>query len=121
VGALVAAAFVTLFGAAVGWAAAKRLSLLPAATARQRLARTAVSLLGAIAGGEIASQLYDLVHRLQLNAKLDGGFGGQILHGENLLAVTYAIRAILFHGALLIGLATALALVARRGVDRASA
>jgi hypothetical protein len=32
-----------------------------------------------------------------------------------------ALRAILFHGVLLIGLATALALIARRGADRASA
>ncbi|HEY2571499.1 MAG TPA: hypothetical protein VGI27_08495, partial [Solirubrobacteraceae bacterium] len=65
-GALVVAAVVTLFGAAVGWVAAKRLAVLPGATTGQRLTRRSVSLLGAIAGGEIASQLYDLVPRLQL-------------------------------------------------------
>jgi hypothetical protein len=68
VGALVVVAVVTLLGAAVGWVSAKRLALLPDATPARRLARTSVLLLGAIAGGEIASQLYDLVHRLQLNA-----------------------------------------------------
>jgi hypothetical protein len=120
VGALVVAAVVTLFGAAVGWVAAKRLAVLPGATTGQRLTRRSVSLLGAIAGGEIASQLYDLVHRLQLNAKLDGGFGGRLLHGENVIDVIQAVRAILFHGALLVGLATALALLARRGAGRAT-
>jgi hypothetical protein len=117
-GALVVAAVVTLFGATVGWVTAKRRALLPAATTGQRLARTSVSLLGAIAGGEIASQLYDLVHRLQLNAKLDGGFDGRFLHEANAIDVIQAVRGILFHGALLIGLATALALLAQRGVDR---
>jgi len=120
VGALVVAVLVTLLGAAVGWVAAKRLAFLPAATAGQRLARTSVSLLGAIAGGEIAAQLYDLVHRLQLNAKLDGGFGGSFLHEANVIDVIQAVRGILFHGALLIGLATALALIARRGAGRAN-
>ncbi len=118
-GALVVAAVVTMLGAAVGWGTAKRLALLPAATAWQRLARTSVSLLGAIAGGEIASQLYDLVHRLQLNAKLDKGFEGRFLHEANVIDVVQAARGVLFHGALLIGLATALALIARRGVNRA--
>ncbi len=117
-GALAVAAVVTLFGAAVGWVTAKRLALLPAATTGQRLARTSVSLLGAIAGGEIASQLYDLVHRLQLNATLDGGFDGRFLPEVNVIDVIQAVRGILFHGALLIGLATALALLARRRVDR---
>jgi len=120
VGALVVAALVTLLGAAVGWVAAGRLALLPAATKGQRLARTSVSLLGAIAGGEIASQLYDLVHRLQLNAKLYGGFGGRLIHEEDVIDVIQAMRGVLFHGALLIGLATALALLARREADRAS-
>ena len=49
-----------------------------------------MSLLGAIAGGEIASQLYDLVHRLQLNAKLDGGFGGRFLHEADVIGVVQA-------------------------------
>lgn len=119
-GALVVAAVVTLLGAAAGWVAAERLALLPAATTGQRLARTSVSLLGAFAGGVIASQLYDLVHRLQLNAKLDGGFGGRFLHEIDAIDVVHAVSAILFHGVLLIGLATALALLARRGADRAS-
>ena len=119
-GALVVAAAVTLFGGVLGWVAAKQLALLPGATTAQRLARTSVSLLGAIAGAEIASQLYDLVHRLQLNAKLDRGFGGRFLHDANVIDVLGALRAILFHGALLIGLATALALLARRGSTRAT-
>jgi hypothetical protein len=119
VGALVVAALVTLLGAAVGWVAAKRLALLPAATKGQRLARTSVSLLGAIAGGEIASQLYDLVHRLQLNANLDKGFEGRLLHDADLIDIVHAVQAILFHGLLLIGLATALALIARRGTGQA--
>jgi hypothetical protein len=120
VGALGVAVVVTLLGAAGGWVAAKRLALLPAATKGQRLARTSVSLLGAIAGGEIASQLYDLVHRLQLNAKLYGGFGGRLIHEEDVIDVIQAVRGVLFHGALLIGLATALALIARRGGGQAS-
>jgi hypothetical protein len=120
VGALVVAAVVTLFGASVGWATAKRLGLLPGVTTGQRLARTSVSLLGAIAGAEIASQLYDLAHRLQLNAKLYGGVGGRFLHEANVIDVIQALRGILFHGVLLIGLAAALALLARRGADRAS-
>jgi energy-converting hydrogenase Eha subunit B len=120
VGALVVAAVVTLFGAAAGWVAAGRLALLPAATRGQWLARTSVSLLGAFAGGLIASQLYDLVHRLQLNAKLDGGFGGRFQHEINALDVVHAVSTILFDGALLIGLATAVALIARRGATRAS-
>lgn len=119
-GALVVAAVVTLFGAAVGWLAAERLALLPSETTGQQLARTSVSLLGAIAGGEIASQLYDLVHRLQLNAKLYGGFGGRLIHEEDVIDVVQAVRGVLFHGALLIGLATALALIARRGAGQAS-
>ncbi len=120
-GALVVAAVVALLGAGVGWVAAKRLALLPGATTGQRLARTSVSLLGAIAGGEIASQLYDLVHRLQLNAKLDKGFEGRFLREADVIDVVHAVRAVLFHGALLIGLATALALLARRGAGRAGA
>jgi len=120
VGALVVAAVVTLFGVTVGWIAAKRLALLPGVTTGQRLARVSVSLLGAIAGGEIASQLYDLVHRLQLNAKLDGSFGGRFQHEINALDVVHAVSTILFDGALLIGLATAVALIARRGATRAS-
>jgi outer membrane lipoprotein SlyB len=120
VGALVVAAVVTLFGVTVGWIAAKRLALLPGVTTGQRLARASVSLLGAIAGGEIASQLYDVVHRLQLNAKLDKGFEGRFLHEADVIDVIQAVRGILFHGALLIGLATALALLARRGRDRVS-
>lgn len=120
-GALIVAAAVTLLGAVVGWTAAQRLGPASGVTPRQRLARISVLLLGAVAGGEITSQLYTLVHRLQLDAKLDGGFGGQILHEDNLLDVTYAIRAILFHGVLLIGLATAVALIAERGADRAGA
>lgn len=119
-GALVVAAVVTLFGVTVGWIAAKRLALLPGVTTGQRLARVSVSLLGAIAGGEIASQLYDLVHRLQLNAKLDGSFGGRFQHEINALDVVHAVSTILFDGALLIGLATAVALIARRGATRAS-
>jgi hypothetical protein len=119
-GALVVAAVVTLLGAVVGWVGAERLALLPAATAAQRLARTTVSLLGAIAGGEIASQLYDLVHRLQLNAKLDKGFDGRFLNEANAFDVVQILRGILFHGVLLIGLATAVAVLARR-VGRASA
>jgi energy-converting hydrogenase Eha subunit B len=119
VGALVVAAVVTLFGAAVGWVMGERLALLPAATKGQRLARTSVSLLGAFAGGLIASQLYDLVHRLQLNAKLDGGFGGRFLHQINAIDVVHAVSAIFFDGTLLIGLVTAVALIARRGATRA--
>jgi hypothetical protein len=114
VGALIVAIVCTTVGAGIGAFAAGRLELASAPGDQQgiRIARGAVSLLGAFAGGEIAVQLYTLIHSLQLNAELDKGFGGRLLHDVNLADVVQALHGVMFYGALLAGLAVALAILA---------
>jgi hypothetical protein len=113
-GALAVALVCTLFGAGAGAIAARRLARtsILGEEHRTRLARGAVSLLGAIAGGEIAAQLYDLVHGLQLNAGLYKGFGGRLLHDVDLADVIQALHGVMFYGALLAGLAVGVAMLA---------
>ncbi|HTA05311.1 MAG TPA: hypothetical protein VK774_03015 [Solirubrobacteraceae bacterium] len=120
-GGLLVAAVATLFGALVGAACARRLLDLPGAARRLRVARASVALLGAIAGGEIAVQIYDVIHQLQLNARFDRGFGGALLHELDAVNVVYALRGILFYGVLLVGLTTVVALIAQRRLGRTTA
>ncbi len=77
--------------------------------------------LGAIAGGEIATQVYDVIHELQLNALRGRGFGGRLLGDLNFLTVASALRNILFYGMLLVGLTALVALIAQRRLGRTAA
>ncbi|HEY2719883.1 MAG TPA: hypothetical protein VGI52_09645 [Solirubrobacteraceae bacterium] len=120
-GALLLALIVALCGGLVGGACALRLIELPGAAGRLRLARASVASLGAIAGGEIATQIYDVIHELQLNALRGRGFGGKLLNELNVFSVTYALRGILFYGVLLVGLTAVVALIAQRRLGRTAA
>lgn len=121
-GALVIAILSTLLGAFIGGVLARRFALASVSGAAQpaRLARAAVSLLGVLAGGEIAAQLYTLVHSLQLNAGLDKGFGGRLLDEVNLADIVEVLHGVMFYGALLAGLAAAVAMLAANRRARSS-
>ena len=117
-GALTLAVLVTLLGACACGLAAWRLAQILAEGRRERIARWAVAVVGGSGGGLIASQLYDLVHQLQINAGYHFSGGHPSLDEVTLVN---AFRGILFDGFLLIGLATAVALVALRARRQASA
>jgi hypothetical protein len=117
-GALAIVILVTLLGALSGGLGAFRLARVLGPEPRARLARCVVALLGGAAGAQIAAQLYDLVHQLQLDKRYDSlGAAGRNLHAITVIAF---FREVFFYGTLLLGLAAAVGLIALRA-DRGRA
>ena len=114
--ALLVAVVVTLVGVAMGIVIASRFSSQRAAHPRSRIARWTVILLGGTAGAFIASQLYNLVHELQLDSQFTTGrLGfGRVARSLEEITLTGVARNIFFYGFLLIGLAVAVELIAVR-------
>lgn len=100
-------------GAAI---AASRLTRSLATHRRGRLARRAVTLLGALAGAEIATQLFELVRQLEANAESGNtlGPGNDLRSSLDALSVAITFRGIFFYGISLVGLATLVAVAAMR-------
>jgi hypothetical protein len=110
-GALVVAVIATLAGATAGAFLAFRAAQPLAERQRERIARLAVTVLGGAAGAQIAAQLYNLVHQLQLDAGL-GRIG--VGPGLDALASVSAFRGTLLYGGVLIGLAAIVGLIGKR-------
>jgi hypothetical protein len=110
---VIASAVLCGLGAAI---AAARLTRSLAAHRRGRLARRAATLLGALAGAEIATQLFELVRQLEANAESGNtlGPGNDLRSSLDAFSVAIAFRGIFFYGMLLVGLATLVGVAAMR-------
>jgi uncharacterized membrane protein YsdA (DUF1294 family) len=124
-GALVVAVVVTLVGGGIGVVLASRFSNHRGGDPRGRIARRVVVMLGGTAGALIASQLYSLVHELQLDSRFakEPAFHSAVTaelkrfaKGLEESTLTGVLRNVIFSGLLLIGLTVAVELIAiRRG------
>ena len=111
----IAVVLAVLGGLGAGFAAFRLTGSL-ATHRRGRLARRAATLLGALAGAEIATQLFELVRQLEANAESGNtlGPGNDLRSSLDALSVAIAFRGIFFYGMLLAGLATLVGVAAMR-------